>query len=99
METETKIVHNLSWHEFEDFVKNTYGVDQYDFVQSEEVNNDSCTPYQDIMKCKLEEWDEKRVSNFVKADGNITFIAITLLQDMVNKDVLPEGTFMIDVCW
>lgn len=89
-------VYRGDWHAFERLVKRHYGQD-FDFVADEECGNDSDHRFH-MPKYPLDKWEAERLAEF-KATGRGTFLSRTLLQDLVNRDVIPEGTYLIQVSW
>jgi hypothetical protein len=95
--------HELKYNEFKKLVKETYN-QNYKFVADVECGNDSDHSYNDIKKTVLDENDAldkyeiDEITDF-KQNGKYNYLASTLLQDLVNRELLPEGNFLITVSW
>lgn len=98
MKTET--VTRMSYHEFEELVKKSYGLEGSDwsFVATEECNNDSVHDFSIEKKEALGEFGEQNIAD-LRAGKNPTFINYIIFQDLVNNDVLPIGNYLIEVMW
>lgn len=83
---------------FEKLVEKTYG-QPFAFVGDQECRNDSSTEFSGMVKGEeIDEYDTDKLQAF-KDTGDHDFLAGVLLQDMVNNDVLPEGNYIVRVCW
>lgn len=92
-----KVMFEVDYGDFERFVKETYGQD-YSFVASEECGNDSVHNFNVTEKEALDEYDQKRLATF-KELGSYSFFNRTILQDLVNRDLIEPGNYLISVCW
>ncbi|HJS83694.1 MAG TPA: hypothetical protein VJ742_12750 [Nitrososphaera sp.] len=93
---ENATVYIFDWHEFEDLVKaNFEGYENWDFVISEEASNDSDHFYRNVAADQNSELDKKEVYEIRRQE----YITHTLLIELVDKEVLPAGNYLIRVCW
>jgi hypothetical protein len=99
MKMQSKLVHVVDYGDFEDFVNQQYalGPGGYCFPADEETSNDTAKTYR-IKKEPLDSWNQRSLDKF-KAGEQEQFMARTLLQDFVNRDLLPEGEYVIKVSW
>lgn len=95
---DTKTVHSVDYNDFEQAVKDYYGVDDYSFPADVECGNDVAITTGDIVKTPLDEYEQEDLDDF-RTTGEYCCIYQTLLQDMVNNDVAPEGDYVIEVSW
>lgn len=86
--------------EFDLLVMSTYGADvRYEFVAAEEAHNYCSYTYNNIERGKeLDGWDAGKLDS-LKNGKWVGSMAYTLIQDMVNKEVLDPGNYMIEVYW
>lgn len=94
----TKTVHSVDYADFECAVKDYYGVRDYSFTADAECGNDTAVTINSVMKEPLVGYEKDEIYNFRTA-GDYSYIYQTLLQDMVNNDVAPEGDYVIEVSW
>lgn len=110
----TTTFHELNYDEFDNLVNgffNTPGF--YDYVASEECNNDESHTYTNITK---KSYTEDKESDPLKVlDRNINsyiglreafekkvfpmYCAYSILLELVGNDILPEGNYIINVSW
>jgi hypothetical protein len=96
----TKTVVEMDYIELEELVQKTYGLKKrWSFVADQELNNDSCQSFDFTEKEELEEFDKADLELFIAKDGFKNWMAPILMQDMVNRDILPLGNYVIEVCW
>lgn len=86
----------MSHGDFEELVRATYGRTDYKYVI--ECGNDFDRTYENIYKKDLDEYQLRGLEKFMTI-GKYSFLDYTLIQDLVNKGLLPEGNILIQVCW
>lgn len=97
MKTET--VTTIDYHEFETLVKKTYpGAKQYSFVATEECGNDSVHQFTIDGLEPLQDYDAKQIEK-LETGEHIPYANYTIFQDLVNKEVLQPGSYLVEVCW
>lgn len=99
MKIETKLTHYVNYNDFEKFVQSTYNVENYEFASSEECSNDTAHTSSNVVKKPLDKWTQGDLDKFINENGNRQYMMHTLLQDMVNRDLIPEGNYVINVSW
>lgn len=91
-------MHTIHYGDFDDVVKEVYG-HEYECVADMEWNNDSSYVRNNI-RCGTElanyECNDIRI---FQQDGYYSYMFDTLLQDLVNRGVLPEGNWTVNVTW
>lgn len=86
-------------HELSRFINQEYNKKgTYEFSYDEEVSNDSQHLFP-VKKEKLYEWDERTLEEFVNTGYSNSKLTAILLTDMCNRDVIPEGNYLIKVNW
>ncbi len=88
----------LDYSDFDDLTKEVYGR-KYDFVPSEEANNDSSYYYSNVVAEPLDEYEANELLKFQNKVSDVNWFAGSLLQDMCFKKVIPPGNYLIQVCW
>lgn len=92
----TEITTIVDYNNFDEFVSQHYGM-PYEFASDEEVQNDSSHRYQ-AKKEPLDEFEERALEAFVDS-GYHSFLSDTIIKDLVNKGILPEGSILVEVSW
>lgn len=83
---------------FEDLVNKTYGTTDYSFPADRECGNDSSHDFT-VKKEALDDYDEKRLKEFIESNCRKIFMTNTILRDLCNKDIIAPGEYLIHVCW
>lgn len=94
----TKTIHSVDYKDFEDEVRDRYGVDDYNFVADVECGNDTAITLSDMKKEALLEDELEDLETF-RNEGEYDYLYRVLLQDMINNGVAPEGDYVIEVSW
>lgn len=89
----------IEYYEFEQIVKRVYGATKYSFVATEECGNDSDHSFDVSNKEALDEWEMKSIAEFIEKKGLKTYVNYTLFKDLVNRDELEPGQYLVTVCW
>lgn len=92
----TVTYYEIEWTALERFVGEIYG-QKYDFVSDMEVSNDSEHSFK-VQKRQFSEWDVKDLEAF-KTTGKTGWRAHLILDDLCNRGLIPEGNYLITVCW
>jgi hypothetical protein len=91
----TKVVHRMDYDDFERIVKEVYG-HEFSLVAAEELGNDQS------WTASVKKGDSRffvaAIQNFKKT-GDYQYKAAAILHDLVERDYLPEGDYVIDICW
>jgi hypothetical protein len=92
-----KTIIELIDYEFSEFVSKYYGHD-FEFLADQEVCNDSAHSFTILEKKEL---DKNAIEKLNKLKNNGIYMSLSriILQDLVNKDELPAGEFIISVSW
>lgn len=93
--TEEKVF-KVDYNDLDQFIKEEYGV-EYESAAYEEWSN-----YQShektVQKEELDEFETKELENF-KGGKPKHYMIGTILKDLVNRDRIPEGDYVISVFW
>ena len=96
-EFQTQQVFILDYSEFDALTKEVYGR-EYDFVPSEEANNDSEYYFPKVTAAGLDEYDSEQLRKFINGE-EVNWLTRALLQDLCFKGEIPPGNYLIRVCW
>lgn len=86
----------VSYHDWDTFVQEVYGQD-YEIVADQELSNDSDFAIT-ARKEPLDKWAIRDLTSFV-AGGQNQWVTHKLVTDMCNRGLLPEGEYLISICW
>lgn len=89
-------VMRVEYNDLEKLISETYGID-YEIVPMEEWNNDSEHSYS-IKKEELSKYDQAYLQDFKNGKPR-HFILPSIMTDLCNRDIIPEGNYLIGVCW
>jgi len=93
---ETKTIHKLDYSDLERIIKAVYKQD-YSVAAAEEVGNDSALTFS-VKSEPLDKWQQESMEEF-KTKGDYSYSTSTILQDLANNNYLPEGDYVIEICW
>ena len=93
---EKEVVFKLNAITFEAIVCEVYGKTDFSIAENEELMNDVSQEY-NIKKFDLSGYDQKKLEDFIEGDSK--YITQVLFQDLVNKDILEEGSYIVNVSW
>ncbi len=93
--TETRNV--VDYHELERKIQDHYGVKEFSIPCDQETGND-CSLDFSISKGELDDYATKELEKF-KETGRHHNLLSELLTDMANNDIIPEGDWLIYICW
>jgi len=91
--------HVMGSDDFDRLVRRVYGESiPYEFVAAEEANNYSAITYNGMVRRDLDAYDRGKLNQLLAGEWT-PYTARTLLQDMVNRAVLSEGNYLIEIYW
>lgn len=97
-----KTIYSVDYGDLSDFINKVYGTSKYDFVASEQSGNDSSHSFaakKTVGENTMKKWQDEDIAQLKAKDGNTEFVTSSLFQDMVDRDLIPEGDYVVDVCW
>lgn len=86
----------MDYTELEKIVLDHYGV-EFDFVAAQECGNDSYHLFVIDGKEEIDNYNKSIMDQWLKGEDQPW--PQTVLQDLVNQDVLQPGRYLISVCW
>jgi hypothetical protein len=93
----TETVHTVDYNDLDNFILAEYG-QRFDVVADLESGNDSQHVISIPKKIALDEYNLNALGRFIK-EGTGSYLTQVLLQDLVNKNRIPIGDYLIEVCW
>lgn len=90
------IIKEVEYRDFDDFIEEVYG-HKFNFVADQECSNDSEHTFE-VVKAELDEYDEEELENF-KFHAKYERLTYILLTDLVNRDLIVPGMYLISVSW
>ena len=92
----TKTVIEMDYDELEDLIRGEFG-HEFSVASDLEIGNDSAKTF--IFKPEvIDEYDQNKIDGFKKS-GKGSYLLRILMQDLVNREVLPAGNYVIEICW
>ncbi len=86
---EIKVIQILDKN-LEAFVEKHYGLSEFSFVADQLSDDDSVHSFGSFEKEELDSYDQEKIDEL--KNGNIqSYITHTIIQDFVNKKILPEN--------
>lgn len=96
LKCEKKTYLKISYRDFNSFVESVYGR-PFSVTSSEEMKNDSVYSFNGIDGI-IEDYDEEDLKLFL-ADEKDSYMARLLLNDLVRKNLIEPGDYIISVSW
>ncbi len=88
----------VSYHELDELVKETYGHD-FEVVAALELSNDSCAEVRVDKEQERDEWTQRQWTEWIE-DGEYSYGTTgQILNDLCRQEIIPEGRYLIRVCW
>lgn len=92
----TKQVHQVDAFDLEEAIQEEYG-QPFEILADLEASNDTAKKIS-FTKSPLSIGKAKDVAVF-RVSGRGNWLTYTLMQDMVNRELLPEGEYVIEISW
>ena len=87
---------SIDYSDVGDIIKENFG-HPFEFQVEEECCNDTAKTYV-FKKKKMGKYEMEEVKEFIQT-GTCDSAFMSLWQHLVNTDVVPEGEYVINVCW
>lgn len=104
---ETKTVHFVDWHAFNEFIEAEFG-HPFEIVADQETSNDSSLSFSvtgkrfnpDTKEYEpgITDYDREDVEEF-RETGSYYFLASRLLEYLCVEGKIEPGEYLIEVCW
>jgi hypothetical protein len=90
--------YEVDYTDLEEFIKFVYGDEiDYDFCSDREASNDSVYDF-NVCKEKIDGYDQEQLDIFKQGQSG-SWMTQTILTDLCNRDLIPEGEYLVTVCW
>jgi len=96
LKVEKKTYLEIFYRDFDSFVESVYGR-PFSVTFSEEMSNDSIYSFNRINGV-IKDYDEDDLKLFL-ANEKDSYMARLLLNDLVRKNLIEPGDYVINVCW
>lgn len=99
LKTKAVTAFELTYRDFEAFIAAVYPGASYGFMNDVEGSNDSVYRFR-TKKEVLDSYDQKKLDKFRSASGEYIWgVTHVIFTDLCNRDLIPEGTYIISVSW
>lgn len=89
----------VDMYELENLIRKEYNKPLYSIVASEELKNYTKQTYDIYLGEEIDEYELEQIEKFKSGSGMEQHITFALMQDMVNRKVIPAGEYLVDVSW
>lgn len=97
---ETLFFHVLSYHEFNNLIKEKYPyIENYDFVPMQECSNDSEHAFYNINVDSWDIYDDEQWTVDIIQNKEYFFSAEIFLRKLVKDGYIEPGNYLIEVMW
>jgi hypothetical protein len=98
LKSKTTTYVEVDYHDLDEFIQKVYNITSFECLATEEWSNDSQHRMNVDKKEELGEWDLDKLQG-VK-DGKLPNYSLrTVMQDLVNRDLIAPAIYLINVCW
>ena len=98
LKLKSQTVQIVDYNDLCNFIEEAYGIDKFEYVALEELNNYSYKNYS-IRKGEFDDYDLRKLEKFKQNPTSVNYITGILLTDLCNKGWLEEGDYMVHVSW
>ncbi len=99
LKIETETVHIVDCFDLDRFLTKRFEFEEaYEFVAAEVMGNDSVKSL-NVNKRELGSWDNKDLETMISTKKWKKYETVLLLCYLCKLDEIPEGRYMIEVCW
>lgn len=97
LEYEVVTYFKVDYHDLEDFVCKAYGLDEWSVVADQEEGNDTSVTVS-ATKNSLSKYDRDRLGKFLSGNDPGWMLHV-LMNDMADRDLIPEGSYLVRISW
>jgi len=96
----TKTFHYVEYYDFEKFVNSVYPNVNYEFAADVESMNDVTHEYTVNKNPEMlhHAYDKSKWEKFITT-GKGSYMVYSILEDLANRELIPEGNYAIRVSW
>jgi hypothetical protein len=88
----------VDYSDWDKFINECYGISHYEVVPFEQLNNYSCKNITAGPKKELDKYDKVELNDLLEGK-NVEWITNIVVQDLVNKDLLEPGDYLLNIFW
>lgn len=93
---ENKQIKLIDFSDWDYFVQQTYGNDKYEIVSDQGYTESGIRSFKCVSKAPINDFVNDAFEEF-KGGINRKYVTETILQDLVNRDILTPGEYYIQV--
>jgi hypothetical protein len=93
----TELTHVVDYFDFDEYVSKIYGMD-FEIVADQEASNDSTISFTAKIQ-PLSRYEQQSLADTIDRGHWNTYELHTIVQDLCNRHLLPEGRYNIRVSW
>lgn len=93
-----KTYKEVDYYDLEELINKTYNKKDFSIVVDLELGNDSYTTMS-VEKEEIDEYDKGKLIEFKNGNDETGWMTSILMTDMCNKDIIPEGEYLIHTSW
>ncbi|MFW9871576.1 MAG: hypothetical protein ACFFG0_00575 [Candidatus Thorarchaeota archaeon] len=98
LKIETKTVHIVEYHEWDNFIKKNFPKCKYEGITCEEEMSNDSTYSHKTTEISLEKKEEAR--KFLNGSKDSDFISTAEILNYLSTDnFIPKGVYNINICW
>ena len=86
----------VDYDDLDDFISEQYGR-EFEIVADQGLMNDVSKTVT-VKKEQLNQWEQRDLEEW-KLTGRKNWMFSTLLTDLCNRDLIPEGEYLINISW
>ena len=94
LETRTACFIQVDYRKLNEFIREVYGIPYFSCLYAEDWNQGEDHHIRVLSKRELNEWDLKKLQE-VKDDQEPPYCMQVVMQDLVNRDLIPPGNYLI----
>jgi hypothetical protein len=97
LKMQVKQTYHVDYSDLERFIQDVYNVDDFSIARDQEQGNDTSISM-NVVKKPLNTYDSQLIEKFTTVNPP-SFMLYTVMQDMCNKDLIPDGQYVIKISW
>jgi hypothetical protein len=95
MKITTEVTHKVDYFDLQEEIKRVYEK-EFDILEDLNANNDSSLETK--VQPKVDKFDQDIIDKWVQT-GEGSFLTRALMNDLCAKGHIPEGSYVIRICW
>lgn len=95
---EKRTYNYITYSELEKLIEENFHVDEFSIPCDMELSNNTYFVTGGA-KADLDKWDQNDLTNFLRGNPRSYNNTELLVQCMINRDIIPEGKYLVHVSW